>query len=163
MKNIKLATKISIIVIAILAVVLVGLWKITDTSVSSLMREQVLQEMNDAVSTRSEIVEQYVQAAESYLIGFGQSLELKEALSKANNSSIVADAQSYTESYALVNANMENVYLADYNSTVITSFVKGPIGRTLREGDALQQLRDEVFDSDEIWNTGIMASLSIGL
>ncbi len=163
MKNIKLATKISIIVIAILAVGLVGLWKITDTSVSSLMREQVLQEMNDAVSTRSEIVEQYVQAAESYLIGFGQSLELKEALSKANNSSIVADAQSYTESYALVNANMENVYLADYNSTVITSFVKGPIGRTLREGDALQQLRDEVFDSDEIWNTGIMASLSTGL
>jgi len=163
MKNMKLATKISIIVTAILTVGLIALWVLTDTKVSSLMREQVLQEMNDAVSTRSEIVEQYVQSAESYLIGFGQSLELKEALRQPNNTSVVEKAQSYTEGYALVNPNMENVYLADYNSTVLTSYVKGPIGKTLREGDALKQLRDEVFDSDEIWNTGIMASLSTGL
>ena len=163
MKNMKLATKISIIVTAILTVGLIALWVLTDTKVSSLMREQVLQEMNDAVSTRSEIVEQYVQSAESYLIGFGQSLELKEALRQPNNTSVVEKAQSYTEGYALVNPNMENVYLADYNSIVLTSYVKGPIGKTLREGDALKQLRDEVFDSDEIWNTGIMASLSTGL
>ena len=70
MKNIKLAAKISIIISGILAIGLIALWKITDTQVSSLMREQVLQEMNDAVSTRSEIVEQYVQAAESYVIGY---------------------------------------------------------------------------------------------
>ncbi|MGN1146439.1 MAG: hypothetical protein ACI4R5_08305, partial [Acetatifactor sp.] len=116
MKNMKLATKISIIVTAILTVGLIALWVLTDTKVSSLMREQVLQEMNDAVSTRSEIVEQYVQSAESYLIGFGQSLELKEALRQPNNTSVVEKAQSYTEGYALVNPNMENVYLADYNS-----------------------------------------------
>ena len=57
MKNIKLATKISVIVIAILSVCFVVLWKTTDNRVSSLMKEQVLQEMNDALSTRGEIVE----------------------------------------------------------------------------------------------------------
>ena len=163
MKNIKLAAKISIIVIAILTVGLIVLWMVTNTRVSSLMREQVLEEMNDALSTRSEIVEQYVQASESYLIGFGQSLALKEALRRPNDAGVIDAAQSYTESYALVNPNMENVYLADYDSLVLTSYVKGPIGRNLREGEALQQLRNEVFDSDEIWNTGIMASLSTGL
>ena len=163
MKNIKLAAKISIIVIAILTVGLIVLWMVTNTRVSSLMREQVLEEMNDALSTRSEIVEQYVQASESYLIGFGQSLALKEALRRPDDAGVIDAAQSYTESYALVNPNMENVYLADYDSLVLTSYVKGPIGRNLREGEALQQLRNEVFDSDEIWNTGIMASLSTGL
>lgn len=163
MKNIRLAAKISIIISVILAIGLIALWKITDTQVSSLMREQVLQEMNDAVSTRSEIVEQYVQAAESYVIGYGQSLELKEALLKPNDASIVATGQSYTENYAAVNGNLENVYLADYNSKVLISYVKGPIGVTLREGDSLQQLRDAVFDSEEIWNTGIMASPSTGM
>lgn len=163
MKNVKLATKISIFVIPILALGLILLWRIVDTNVSSVMEEQVLQEMNDAAKTRSEIVEQYVQAAESYLIGFGQSLELKEVLNKPNNTSIVSEAQGYTESYGGVNPNMENIYLADYNSVVLTSVVKGPIGKALREGDALQQLRDAVFDSNEIWNTGIMASPSTGL
>lgn len=163
MKNVKLATKMSIIVIAILAVGLVALWVVTDLGVSSLMREQVLEEMNDAVSTRSEIVEQYVQSAESYLIGYGQSLELKESLLKPDAADVIADGQGYTDNYAAVNPNLENIYLADYNSKVLTSFVKGPIGKTLREGDALQQLRDAVFDSNEIWNTGIMASPSTGM
>ena len=163
MKNVKLATKISIFVIPILALGLILLWRIVDTNVSSVMEEQVLQEMNDAAKTRSEIVEQYVQAAESYLLGFGQALELKEVLNKPNNTSIVSEAQGYTESYGGVNPNMENIYLADYNSVVLTSVVKGPIGKALREGDALQQLRDAVFDSNEIWNTGIMASPSTGL
>lgn len=125
MKNVKLATKISIFVIPILALGLILLWRIVDTNVSSVMEEQVLQEMNDAAKTRSEIVEQYVQAAESYLIGFGQSLELKEVLNKPNNTSIVSEAQGYTESYGGVNPNMENIYLADYNSVVLTSVVKG--------------------------------------
>ena len=162
MKNIKLATKISIIVISILTIGLVVLWKSTDLKVSSIMKDQIMDEMDDALKTRGKIIEQYVQEAESDLIAFGQSLELKEALKNPNDPAVIANAQSYTESYAQVNKNLENVYLGDYNTKVLTSFVKGPIGKTLREGDALKQLHDEVFDSKDIWNTGIMASLSTG-
>ena len=162
MKNIKLATKISITVISILTIGLVVLWKSTDLKVSSIMKDQIMDEMDDALKTRGKIIEQYVQEAESYLIAFGQSLELKEALKNPNDPAVIANAQSYTESYAQVNKNLENVYLGDYNTKVLTSFVKGPIGKTLREGDALKQLHDEVFDSKDIWNTGIMASLSTG-
>ena len=129
---------------------------------SSIMKDQIMDEMDDALKTRGKIIEQYVQEAESYLIAFGQSLELKEALKNPNDPAVIANAQSYTESYAQVNKNLENVYLGDYNTKVLTSFVKGPIGKTLREGDALKQLHDEVFDSKDIWNTGIMASLSTG-
>ncbi len=162
MKNIKLATKISIIVISILTIGLVVMWKSTNLKVSSIMKDQIMDEMDDALKTRGKIIEQYVQEAESYLIAFGQSLELKEALKNPNDPAVIANAQSYTESYAQVNKNLENVYLGDYNTKVLTSFVKGPIGKTLREGDALKQLHDEVFDSKDIWNTGIMASLSTG-
>ncbi len=162
MKNMRLAVRISCIVIFILTLGLVVLWQAVNVKVSSLMKEQILGEMNDAVKTRSEIVEQYVQSAESYVIGYAQSLELKEALLNPDDSNAAADAQSYTESYAKVNKNLENVYLADYNSTVLASYVKGPVGKTLREGEGLQQLRNEVFDANEIWNVGIMSSLSTG-
>ncbi len=36
--------------------------------------------------------------------------------------------------------------------------MKGPIGKTLREGDSLKQLRDSVFGTKGILNTGIMLS-----
>ena len=162
MRTIKFSAKISVLVISILTLGLLALWKSTDTRISALMREQILTEMNDAVDTRVKIVEQYVQAAESYLIGYGQSLELKEALLNPNNTDIVTSAQDYTDNYALVNENLENIYIADYNSTLLDSYVRGPIGKTLREGDGLRQLQDMVFASNKIWNAGIMQSPSTG-
>lgn len=162
MKNMKLATKISVIVICILTVGLVILWTTTNGNVSSLMERQILENMNEAAETRSEITAEYVQAAESYLTGYAQSLELREALLHPDDADIVARAQNYTKNYGAVNKNLENVYLADYGSTVLVSFVEGPIGKTLREGDALKQLQDQVFSTNGIWNTGVMASPSTG-
>lgn len=162
MKNVKLATKISSIVIIILTFGLVVLWQCTNVRVSSVMEEQILAEMNDAVATRSEIIEQYVRSAESYVIGYGQALELKNVLLQPGNPDAVINAQVYTDGYAEVNENLENVYLADYNSKVLASYVKGPVGKKLREGEALQQLQDAVFASQDIWNVGIMMSPSTG-
>lgn len=162
MKNMKLATKISVIVICILTAGLAILWTSTNGNVSSLMERQILGNMNEAAETRSEITEEYVRAAESYLLGYGQSLELREALLHPDDADIVARAQNYTKSYGEVNGNLENVYLADYNSTVLVSFVEGPIGKTLREGDSLKQLQDQVFGSTGIWNSGVLLSPSTG-
>lgn len=162
MKNMKLATKISVIVICILTAGLAILWTSMNGNVSSLMERQILENMNESAETRSEIAEEYVRAAEAYLLGFGQSLELREALLHPEDAEIVARAQNYTKSYGEVNGNLENVYLADYNSTVLVSFVEGPIGKTLREGDSLKQLQDQVFGSTSICNTGVMASPSTG-
>lgn len=162
MKNMKLATKIGVIVICILTAGLVLLWTSMNGNVSSLMEKQILENMNEAAETRSEIAEEYVQAAEAYLLGYGQSGELREALLHPEDAEIVANAQNYTKNYGAVNANLENIYLADYGSTVLVSFVEGPIGKTLREGEALKQLQDQVFAGNEIWNTGVMASPSTG-
>ena len=71
MRNMKLAVKISSIVIIILTLGLIILWQAINARVSSLMKEEILKEMNDAVETRSEIAEQYVRSAEAYIIGYG--------------------------------------------------------------------------------------------
>ncbi len=58
MKNLKLATKIGIIVITILTIGLIIVWKSTDVNVSSVMKDQIIDEMNDAIKTRSKLIEQ---------------------------------------------------------------------------------------------------------
>lgn len=162
MKNMKLATKIGVIVICILTAGLVILWTSMNGNISALLEQQILENMNEAAKTRGEITEEYVRAAESYLLGYGQSLELREALLHPDDDDIVARAQNYTKSYGEVNGNLENIYLADYNSTVLVSFAEGTIGKTLREGDGLKQLQDQVFGSTSIWNAGVMTSPSTG-
>lgn len=162
MKNLKLATKISIIVISILTIGLIVVWKSTDVNVSSVMEDQIVKEMNEAIQTRSQIIEQFIASTESYLVGYAQSGALKQALLKPNDANVIAEAQGYTKSYGQENKNLENIYLGDYNTKVIASFVEGPIGKTLREGDSLKALRDSVFKAKEVWNTGIVVSPSTG-
>ena len=164
MKNLKLATKIGIVVITILTIGLIIVWKSTDVNVSSVMKDQIIDEMNDAIKTRSKLIEQYISSTESYLVGYAQAPVLKEALLHPEDAGAAANAQNFTKNYGKENPNLENVYLGDYNTKVLASFVEGPIGKTLREGDALRVLRDTLFAKKEtnMWNTGVMASLSTG-
>ena len=162
MKKMKLATKICLITFAALTFGLLLVWQIAGTKVSGSMKRTVLQKMNDSVTTRLEIVLGYVDKAEAYLSAYAQEPVIVELLHDQENPALTAELQQYTEAYGAVNSDLENVYLANYNSTVLTSFVKGPIGMTLRSGDSLKGLQDNVFATKGIYNVGILTSPSTG-
>jgi len=161
MKNMKLATKISILVTLMLVIGLSLFWFTTNSQMKAVMEDSIIQSLNDSVKTQSEIVNNYVDKAETYLIGFAQSPELADTIAKANVGSNAKVLQDYTLSYAEVGENIENIYISDWNSTVLSSCVEAVIGVTLREGDALKQLQDAMAGG--MYNTGIMASKSTGM
>lgn len=160
MKNMKMAVKISMISIVILAIGLVGLWFVANRQMTEVMEESIVQQLNNSVETQAEIVRSYVDKAETYLIGYAQAPVMAQTLQDASDESMASELQAYTDAYAATGDNLENIYAADYNSTVIASHVQGVIGVTLREGDALKQLQDAL--SRGMYNTGIMASKSTG-
>lgn len=160
MKNIKMAVKISLISIVILVIGLVGLWFAANREMTEVMKESIIQQLNNSVETQAEIVRNYVDKAETYLIGYAQAPIMADTLQNTADTSGTAALQEYTDAYAATGDNLENIYAADYNSTVIASYVQGAIGLTLREGDALEQLRDAL--SKGKYNAGIMASKSTG-
>lgn len=160
MKNVKMAAKISLISIVILAIGLVGLWFAANRQMTKVMEESIIQQLNNSVEMQAEIVRNYVDKAETYLIGYAQAPIMSDALRDTSDETGKAGLQEYTDAYAETGDNLENIYAADYNSTVIASRVQGVIGVTLREGDALKQLQDAL--SKGMYNTGIMASKSTG-
>ncbi len=162
MKNFKLATKITAITILILAIGLVAVWGLTEVETTSAMKESVISKLDDSVESRYEIVNSFVEMAEAYLVGYSQAPELTEFFLDMGNADKANRLQAYTESYAAVNENLENIYAASVESVVKASVVKPVIGVQLRTGDALKALQDEVFDDNTVWNTGIMASKSTG-
>lgn len=162
MKNFKLATKITAITILILVVGLVAVWSLADYETTSAMKGSVISKLDDSVESRYEIVNSFVEMAEAYLVGYSQAPELTEFFLDMENEEKMNKLQAYTEAYAKVNENLENIYAASVESVVKASVVKPVIGVQLRTGDALKALQDEVFDDNTIWNTGIMASKSTG-
>jgi len=162
MKNFKLATKITAITILILAIGLVAVWGLAEVETTSAMKESVVSKLDDSVESRYEIINSFVEMAEAYLVGYSQAPELTEFFLDMENEEKMNKLQAYTESYAAVNENLENIYAASVESVVKASVVKPVIGVQLRSGDALKALQDEVFDDNTVWNTGIMASKSTG-
>ena len=126
------------------------------------MKESVISKLDDSVESRYEIVNSFVEMAEAYLVGYSQAPELTEFFLDMGNTEKANKLQAYTESYAAVNENLENIYAASVESVVKASVVKPVIGVQLRTGDALKALQAEVFDDNTVWNTGIMASKSTG-
>lgn len=162
MKNLKLTTKITAITLLILAIGLVAVWGLAEVETTSAMKESVISKLDDSVESRYEIVNSFVEMAEAYLVGYSQAPELTEFFLDMGNADKLNKLQAYTEAYAKVNENLENIYAASVESVVEASVVKPVIGVQLRTGDALKALQDEVFDDNTVWNTGIMASKSTG-
>ena len=109
LKNIKIATRASILITGILLIGFFGLWKVVDQKSSVLVEEQIINQMTDAVETRAYIIGNYVQSAEEYMIAFAQSDEVRNALLHPDTKSFQERAQQYTVDFAKVKGNEEVV------------------------------------------------------
>ncbi len=97
------------------------------------------------------------------LKGFATAPIIKEALLHPDDASILAQAQQYTLDYFGQLHGWEGLYLADWNSQVLTHPSAGVIGMILRKDDSLTSLQNSILSSDGgVFNTGVMTSPASG-
>lgn len=88
---------------------------------------------------------------------------MREALKNPDDPELAAAAQKYTLDYFGSLDGWEGLYLADWNSQVMTHPNEGAIGMVLREGDKLTGLQNSMTSSPSgVFNTGIMTSPASG-
>ena len=68
--NRKLATRISIITTAIIFAGMLLLWFVVSSRVASMVKNNITNQMTDAVESRAAIINDYVASAEEYLTAF---------------------------------------------------------------------------------------------
>ena len=89
---------------------------------------------------------------------------IREALENPTNAQALERAQQYTIDYFNKLEGWEGIYLAQWDTTVLTH-PTGPstIGKQLREGDSLKQLQDSMMGAENgVYNTGILVSPATG-
>ena len=104
-----------------------------------------------------------VKKNEEALKSFAQAPVLRDALLNPNDSAKAAAAQQYTLDYFGSVSGWEGLYIADWNSQVLTHPNEGAIGMILREGDKLTGLQNSMMGAKSgVFNTGIMTSPASG-
>lgn len=87
---------------------------------------------------------------------------VKEFLLDPDNEELAAKAEQYTVDYFNALDGWEGIYIADWNSKVLTHPAPPVIGKVMREGDKLEQLRNDMLNADGVLDYGIIVSPASG-
>lgn len=160
--NRKLATRIGIVTTAINIVGMLLLWYIVSSNTASTVKNDITNQMTDAVESRAAIINEYVASAEEYMKAFALSSEVYELLSDPSDSGLLKRAQQYTEDFAAVKGVFEGLYIATPETHVLTHTSKEAVGMTTRKGESLEEFRKTILSRQELTNLGIMESPGTG-
>ncbi len=107
--------------------------------------------------------DQAVVTDENILASYAQAPIITSYLKNPEDAELAKQAQQYTEDYFASLEGWEGLYIADWDTTVMThATVPTMAGKVLREGDAREELRSQILGSDGVFNTGVMESPSTG-
>lgn len=160
--NQNLATRIGIITTMITILGLVLLWYIVSYNAASIVKNDITNQMTDAVESRASIINDYVTSAEEYMTAFALGSEVRELLKNPDDAELLKKAQKYTEDFAEVKGIFEGLYVATPTTHVLTHTSKSAIGITTRKGDALTTFRETILAEEQLTNLGIMKSPGTG-
>lgn len=100
--NKKLAVRISVITTAVTLIGMLLLWAVVSTNAASMVKNNITNQMIDAVEARAAIISEYVASAEEYMSAFALGSEVQDLLKSPQDPELLAKAQAYTEEFAAV-------------------------------------------------------------
>lgn len=139
--NRKLATRIGIITTVITLAGMLMLWLIVSDRAASMVKNDITNQMTDAVESRASIINDYVSSAEEYMMAFALGNDVHKLLRNPQNPRLTERVQKYTEEFAEVKGIFEGVYIATPDIHVLTHTSRDAVGMTTRSGDALNTFR----------------------
>ena len=160
--NKKLAVRISVITTAVTLIGMLLLWAVVSTNAASMVKNDITNQMIDAVEARAAIISEYVASAEEYMSAFALGSEVQDLLKSPQDPELLAKAQAYTEEFAAVKGIFEGLYIATPTTHVLTHTSQDAIGITTRSGDSLKSFQDTILARQQLTNLGIMKSPGTG-
>lgn len=161
-ENKKLAARIGIATTVITLVGMALLWLVVSTNAASVVKNDITNQMTDAVESRAAIIDAYVLSAEEYMAAFALGSEVRDLLLNPDDPALLAKAQKYTEDFAATKGMFEGLYIATPVTHVLTHTSQGAIGMTTRTGDSLKTFQDTILAQQRLTNLGIMQSPGTG-
>ena len=107
--------------IAIVSAVCIAiLFILSDRNMTNAMRKTAEDNMITSLDAKTQIIEEYIGNAETVLISFSKSGELKEFLKNPSDPKKKEAAQTYTTEFYKGISNWEGIYLDTWDSEVVT-------------------------------------------
>lgn len=102
------------------------------------------------------------ETAKTIMGTFASNPDVINYLKNQDDTELGEKVQEYTKNYFGKLDGWEGIYLASWESKVLSHPTDSVVGRVMREGDRLKQLQDSMLSSDGVYNVGIINSPASG-
>ncbi len=102
------------------------------------------------------------ETAKTIMETFASNPDVISYLKNQDDTELGEKVQEYTKNYFGKLDGWEGIYLASWESKVLSHPTDSVVGRVMREGDRLKQLQDSMLSSDGVYNVGIINSPASG-
>lgn len=102
------------------------------------------------------------ETAKTIMGTFASNPDVINYLKNQDDTELGEKVQEYTKNYFGKLDGWEGIYLASWESKVLSHPTDSVVGRVMREGDRLKQLQDSMLSSDGAYNVGIINSPASG-
>lgn len=136
--HISLGQKIIASMLAMQILVMTMLSVFVVRAITTDTRNSTINSMKTIVQDRSQIIGNYVEEAERTLLSYSRAGEIRDILRDPEDPDAVAAAQAYTEAFSGDIANLEGLYVSEWNTHVLAHTNPEVVGITTREGGSLR-------------------------
>ena len=81
---------------------------------------------------------------------YAQAPAIQNYLKNQDDAELAAVAEQYTLDFFATLEGFEGIYLANWDSKVLTHPAPPVVGKVMREGEKLEELRNAMLDADEV-------------
>ena len=157
-KNMKLSTSITITITIVVITCIAVLFSTANGNMTKAMKNTAIDNMITSLDAKAQIIEDYIASSEATLLASSRASDFYTYLKAVDNTEAQTAAQAYTKKYFADLEGWEGLYLADWNTLVLTHSNTSAIGMVLRKDDSLKMLRNNMLSAKGVFNTGIILS-----
>lgn len=167
MKKFKLKFDFNLMLLLFALIPLITASVIVSVVIVNNSSKELKQSTHNAMLTAAEEIgasfDNNTENAKTMMQTYASAPVIKEYLANPGNADLAAKAEQYTVDFYSHLNGWEGIYLADWNTQVLTHSNAGAIGMVLREGDSLETLRNNILSTDGgVFNVGIITSPASG-
>lgn len=163
-KNRKMSTIIALCAIIISVLCIGGLFLVSTTRLTKIMKQSAIDNMSTAMNLQSGVIEGFVGDSETLLRQYASAEEVTNVLLHPENSSYVGVAQNYTDRFYANLNQWEAVYVSKWEDTTVYAHSNhGAIGITFRKPEAMPAYQASMIQGDRgLCNEGAHISPASG-
>lgn len=163
MKNWKMRRAIMVIVLVTTLIGIGALFLMASSRNQKALSKSTSDNMATYLTAQANTIENFVTEKENNLKLFGKSYDVRRVLLNEEDAQAQEQAQKYTMEYYNSLDNWEGLYIGNWDTTVLTYQNSEMIGKTLREGERLEELRNAMLDAQSgVYDAGIIVSPGTG-